>query len=73
MDKKKQTLYSYDLSSPYQLKYYHNIFLLTINIAPERGIFLSTKKYWYFSSFSTKKYFVGTHKKCLSEELLMSI
>ena len=39
---------------------------------PDKALF-STKKYWYFSYFSTKIQAVGTHYECLTEALLMSI
>ena len=40
--------------------------------APDKPLF-STKKYWWFSYFSRKAYVVGSDKKCLDKELLISI
>ena len=45
--------------------------VLSISIALCKALF-STKKYLYFSYFSTKTYVVGTHQEHLGKSLLMS-
>ena len=39
---------------------YHHRWLYVLYIALDKGLF-TTKKYLYFSYFSTKTYVVGTH------------
>ena len=53
------------------LSYAELIGFLLIFIALDKVLF-STKKYLYFSYYSTKIYVVGTHQKRLAEALLMS-